>query len=87
MEAAKSGLNTNLRNEPILKHALHFIHLSKQGLARRNIKNKSNKDESIFLNEIEAMIKLQKSPASILVDKFNHSWKENINNLFDEEAF
>ena len=54
---------------------------------RRNIKNKSNKDESIFLNEIEAMIKLQKTPASILVDKFNHSWKENINNLFDEEAF
>jgi len=87
LEAAKSGLNTNLRNEPIFKHALHFIHLSKQGLVRRNIKNKSNKDESIFLNEIEAMIKLQKTPASILVDKFNHSWKENINNLFDEEAF
>ena len=87
LEAAKSGLNTNLRNEPIFKHALYFIHLSKQGLVRRNIKNKSNKDESIFLNEIEAMIKLQKSPASILVDKFNHSWKENINNLFDEEAF
>ena len=33
------------------------------------------------------MIKLQQTPASILIDKFNRSWKENINNLFDEEAF
>lgn len=87
LEAAKNGLNTNMRNEPIFEHANKFIEISKQGLVRRGIKNRSNKDESIFLNEIQEMIKSRKTPATMLIEKYNSSWKENINILFDEEAF
>ena len=87
LEAAKNGLNTNMRNEPIFEHANKFIKISKQGLVRRGIKNRSNKDESIFLNEIQEMIKSRKTPATMLIDKYNSSWRENINILFDEEAF
>jgi len=87
LDAAKNGLNTNMRNEPIFEHANKFIEISKQGLVRRGIKNRSNKDESIFLNEIQEMIKSRKTPATMLIEKYNSSWKENINILFDEEAF
>ena len=80
-------MNTNLRNEPIFEHANKFIEISKQGLIRWGIKNISNKDESIFLNEIQEMIKSRKTPATMLIEKYNSSWKENINILFDEEAF
>lgn len=87
LESAKYGLNTNLNNIPIYEHAKNFIQIAKQGLKRRGIKNKNSKDESIFLNEIEIMITNRQNPASILIDKFNTGWKENINKIFDEETF
>jgi len=87
LEAAKNGLNTNLKNKPIYEHANTFISIAKKGLENRGITNKQNKDESIFLNEIQDMIRNKQTPASILIKKFNGVWKENINKIFDEEAF
>ncbi len=87
LDAAKNGLNTNLRNKPIYQLAKNFIAIAKKGLDNRAIVNKQNKNESIFLNEIESMINNQETPASILIKKFNGNWKENINKIFDEEAF
>ena len=87
LEAAKNGLNTNLKNKPIYEHANTFISIAKKGLENRGITNKQNKDESIFLNEIQDMIRNKQTPASILIKKFNGAWKENINKIFDEEAF
>ena len=87
LDAAKNGLNTLLRNEPIYEHAKTFIAIAKQGLENRAIDNKQNKNESIFLNDIEEMIINKQTPASLLIKKFQGSWKENINKIFDEEAF
>ena len=33
------------------------------------------------------MIINKQTPASLLIKKFQGSWKENINKIFDEEAF
>lgn len=52
-EAPKKGLNVMINNKSILKWSEIFLNLSKKGLQKRNIKNKSGKDESIFLKSIE----------------------------------
>ena len=87
LDAAKLGLKTNLKNKIIFEHAKTFIAIAKKGLQNRAILNKKNNDETIFLNEVEQMIQNQQTPASILIDKFKGPWKENINKIFDEEAF
>ncbi len=87
LDAAKNGLDVDLYGKPIYEHAKNFISIAKQGLERRAILNKQNNSESIFLNEIEQMIHNRETPASFLIKKFKKEWKENINKIFDEEAF
>ena len=87
LDAAKLGLKTNLKNKIIFEHAKTFIAIAKKGLRNRAILNKKNNDETIFLNDVEQMIQNQQTPGSILIDKFKGPWKENINKIFDEEAF
>ena len=46
------------------------LKLSKKGLLKRSIKNKSGKDESIFLQNIESILKTKNNKAMSTIDKF-----------------
>ena len=55
----KNGLNFNLLN------------VSKKGIQKRNIKNKSGKDESILLKSIENTLLNKKTKAEKTLEDFN----------------
>ena len=69
-EAPKKGLNTLLNNKTILEWGKIFLRLSKAGLKKRSIKNKSGKDESEFLKSIESILMQNKTKADIAIEKF-----------------
>ena len=67
----KTGLNTTINNKTLLEWGKILLKLSKAGLKKRSIKNKNGKDESIFLQSIENILKNNKTKADIAIKKFN----------------
>ena len=81
LEAPKKGLNVMINNQSILKWSEIFLNLSKKGLQKRNIKNKSEKDESIFLKSIENILLNKKTKSEKMIEDFNE--KKNIDFFYE----
>ena len=64
-----------------------LVDLSALGLKNRNQTNSKGFDENIFLKDIHNFIKDKKSPAQLLIEKYNTRLKQDIFKIFDEEAF
>ena len=62
-ESPKKGLQTEIQGKSFLEWGKIFLDLSKESLLNRNFKNKNNNDESIFLKNIEQIIKEKKTKA------------------------
>ena len=60
-----------INNKPILEWGKILLNLSKEGLKKRNIRNKSGKDESIFLKNIEDTLLNKKTNAEKTIEDFN----------------
>ena len=71
LEAPKKGLKTEIENKTILEWSKIFLNLSKEGLIKRNKKNKKGNDETIYLKNIENVIKNQKTKAEITLENIN----------------
>ena len=71
LEAPKKGLDTMINNKSILEWSEILLNLSKKGLQKRNIKNKSGEDESIFLKSIENTLSSKKTKAENTIEDFN----------------
>ena len=68
-ESPKKGLKTEINGKSFLEWGKIFFDLSKKGLIKRNLKNKNNNDESIFLKNIEQIIKEKKTKAEKILEK------------------
>ena len=71
LEAPKKGLDTMINNKSILEWSEILLNLSKKGLQKRNVKNKSGEDESIFLKSIENTLSSKKTKAENTIEDFN----------------
>ena len=56
LEAPKKGFNTQLMGKDLLYWASTLLNLSRKGLENRDIINKNNKNESLFLNHLQKVI-------------------------------
>ena len=63
IEAPKKGLNTIINNKKILDWLKIFYDISKNGLEKRKELNKTNRDETIFLNNIKQILNDKKTKA------------------------
>ena len=68
-ESPKKGLKTEINGKSFLEWGKIFFDLSKMGLIKRNLKNKNNNDESIFLKNIEQILKEKKTKAEKTLEK------------------
>ena len=84
----KYGLQTPFKEGTILDVAQKLFEISKQGLDARNIIARNKKyNETFYLKELENNLALGRSPADILIDKFNNKWSQNINFIYSENIF
>ena len=82
LDAPKKGFNTLLMGKDLFYWASIFLNIAKKGLENRDVMNKNNKNESIFLNHLEKIIDKKTTNADHMINKFSQT--ENLNDLYDK---
>ena len=81
LESPKKGFNTQLMGKDLLYWASILLDLSKKGLEKRDIINKSNKNETIFLNYLTKVINNKTTNAEHMISKLSKN--DDLNKLYD----
>jgi glutamate--cysteine ligase len=72
IDAPKKGLNTEINKKSIRHWGKIFLNLSKEGLIKRNKINKKKQNETIFLKNIENIIKKNKTKAEQTIESIKN---------------
>ncbi|MDA9650864.1 glutamate-cysteine ligase family protein [Candidatus Pelagibacter sp.] len=82
LEAPKKGFNTQLMGKDLLYWASTLLNLSRKGLEKRDILNKNEKNETLFLNHLQKIIDNKTTNADHMINKFSKGG--NLNELYDK---
>ena len=82
LEAPQKGFNTQLMGKDLLYWASTLLDLSRKGLENRDVLNKSNKNESLFLNHLQNVIDNKTTNADHMISKFSKN--EDLSVLYDK---
>ena len=82
LEAPEKGFNTQLMGKDLLYWASTLLNLSRKGLEKRDILNKSKKNETLFLNHLQNVINNKTTNADHMIKKFSKN--EDLNELYDK---
>ena len=81
-EAPKKGFNTELMGKDLLHWSSTLLNISKKGLEKRDVLNKSNENEAKFLEHLERLIENKTTNADHMLKKFSKN--ENLSDLYDK---
>ena len=82
LEAPQKGFNTQLMGKDLLYWSSMLLDLSKKGLEKRDIVNKSGKNETLFLNHLQKVIDNKTTNAHHMIIKFSKD--EDLTELYDK---
>ncbi len=82
LESPKKGFNTELMGKDLLYWATILLELSTKGLNKRDILNRSKKNESLFLNHLKKVIDKKTTNADDMISKFSKN--EDLSELYDK---
>ena len=82
LEAPKKGFNTQLMGKDLLYWASILLDLSRKGLESRDIVNKQNKNETLFLDHLQKVIDNKTTNADHMINKFSKI--EDLSELYDK---
>ena len=82
LEAPQKGFNTQLMGKDLLYWSSELLDLSKKGLEKRDIVNKSGKNETIFLNHLQKVIDNKTTNAHHMIIRFSKN--EDLTELYDK---
>jgi glutamate--cysteine ligase len=82
LESPKKGFNTQLMGKDLLYWASTLLDLSRKGLDNRDILNKHNKNETLFLSHLQKVIDNKTTNADHMIGKFSKT--EDLKVLYDK---
>ena len=82
LEAPRKGFNTQLMGKDLLYWASKLLDLSRIGLEKRDITNRSGKNETLFLNHLQKVIENKTTNADHMISKFSKN--EDLSELYDK---
>ena len=82
LEAPQKGFNTQLMGKDLLFWASNLLDLSREGLNKRDILNKSGKNETLFLNHLQKIIDNKTTNADHMMNRFSKN--EDLSELYDK---
>ena len=82
LEAPQKGFNTQLMGKDLLYWATILLKLSRKVLEKRDILNKSGKNETLFLNHLQKVIDNKTTNADHMISKFSKN--EVLTELYDK---
>ncbi len=82
LEAPQKGFNTQLMGKDLHYWASTLLELSRKGLEDRDIINKNNKNETLFLNHLKKLIDNKTTNADHMISKFSKN--KDLSELYDK---
>tara|TARA_B100000963_G_scaffold349526_1_gene358685 strand:+ start:4916 stop:6211 length:1296 start_codon:yes stop_codon:yes gene_type:complete len=82
LESPKKGFNTQLMGKDLLYWASTLLDLSRKGLEKRDITNRSRKNETLFLKHLQKVIDNKTTNAHDMISKFSKN--EDLSELYDK---
>ena len=82
LDAPKKGFNTQLMGKDLLYWAKTLLNLSRKGLNNRDILNKNEKNETLFLDHLQKVIDNKTTNADHMINKFSKN--EDLSELYDK---
>jgi glutamate--cysteine ligase len=86
-EVPRYALKTEFRGQTVQHIAKDVVRIAKDGLKARARQSGFDADESIFLDEIEAIAESGITPAEELLARYRGPWKREIDRVFIECAY
>jgi len=82
-DVARTGLQAQAPDAPVLEVARELVALSRAGLRRQAVRNQAGDDESVLLEPLEAVVERGTSPGRELLERWNGAWKQDISRLIE----
>ena len=82
LEAPQKGFNTQLMGKDLLYWSSILLKLSRKGLENRDILNKNQKNETLFLNHLQKLVDNKTTNADHMINRFSKN--EDLNELYDK---
>jgi glutamate--cysteine ligase len=83
----KLALAATVRGRSVLEIAAEVLALARAGLQRRNRRDPSGKDETRYLEVLEARLERKTTPAQELLDKYHGPWRGSVDHIYADEAY
>jgi glutamate--cysteine ligase len=83
----KLALGATVHGRSVLEIAAKVLALARAGLKRRNRRDPSGKDETRYLDVLEARLARKTTPAQELLDKYHGPWRGSVDPIYDEQAY
>ena len=85
--AARMGLKTPFRSGTLQDVAREVLAISRKGLNARKRLNGHGENESLFLDDLDEIVKTGRTRAEDLIARFNGDWGGSIEPVFTEAAY
>jgi len=85
--AARTGLKTPFRSGTLQDVAREVLAISRKGLNARKRLNGHGENESLFLDDLDEIVKTGRTRAEDLIARFNGDWDGSIEPVFTEAAY
>ncbi|MBC7905857.1 MAG: glutamate--cysteine ligase [Rhodospirillaceae bacterium] len=86
-DVPRLGLNAQVRGTSVRDLSVEALRLSTQGLKNRRRFNDSGRDESIFLDTLQAIAESGRTPAEEMLEAYHGRWHDSVDPLFKEYAY
>jgi len=83
----KLALAATIRGRSVLEIGAEILALARAGLKRRNRRDPSGKDETRYLEVLEARLARKTAPAQELLEKYHGPWRGSVDPIFADEAY
>jgi glutamate--cysteine ligase len=83
----KSALAATVRGRGVIEIAMEILALARAGLKHRNRRDPSGKDETRYLEVLEARLERKATPAQDLLDKYHQAWRGSVDPIYADEAY
>jgi len=83
----KSALVATVRGRVVIEIAMEILALARAGLKHRNRRDPSGKDETRYLEVLEARLERKATPAQDLLDKYHQAWRGSVDPIYADEAY
>jgi glutamate--cysteine ligase len=86
-DVPRLGLAAEIRGRSVADLAAEVLKLSRAGLARRDRRDASGRDESRYLDLLDQRLARRKTPAEDLLDKYRGPWNGAVDPIYVEQAY